>query len=60
MKWEYKKVNVQYELASVELCELGADGWELISVIQTTSGRYVTGVRINTTSMVYYFKRPTE
>lgn len=60
MRWEYKKVDVSRELTSIELNRLGLDRWELVSVVQTSSVRYIAEVRINTTSMVYYFKRPTE
>lgn len=60
MRWEYKKVDVSRELTSIELNRLGLDGWELVSVVQTSSVRYIAEVRINTTSMVYYFKRPIE
>lgn len=57
MKWEYKKVDAPYELSTVELDKLGIDGWELVSVVQTSSVRYVANVRVNTSSTVYYFKR---
>lgn len=60
MRWEYKKVDVSRELTSIELNRLGLDRWELVSVVQTSSVRYIAEVRINTTSMVYYFKRSTE
>lgn len=60
MRWEYKKVDVSRELTSIELNRLGLDRWELVSVVQTSSVRYIAEVRINTTSMVYYFKRLTE
>lgn len=60
MRWEYKKVDTPRELTSIELNRLGLDRWELVSVVQTSSVRYIAEVRINTTSMVYYFKRPTE
>jgi hypothetical protein len=60
MRWEYKKVDTPRELTSFELNRLGLDRWELVSVVQTSSVRYIAEVRINTTSMVYYFKRPTE
>lgn len=60
MRWEYKKVDIPRELTSIELNRLGLDRWELVSVVQTSSVRYIAEVRINTTSMVYHFKRPTE
>lgn len=60
MRWEYKKVDTPRELTSIELNRLGLDRWELVSVVQISSVRYIAEVRINTTSMVYYFKRPTE
>ena len=60
MKWEYKKVDTPCELSTIELDKLGADGWELVSVVQVSSVRYVANVRVNTSSMVYYFKRLKE
>lgn len=60
MRWEYKKVDTPRELTSIELNRLGLDRWELVSVVQISSVRYIAEVRINTTSMVYYFKRPIE
>lgn len=60
MKWEYKKVDTPCELSTTKLDKLGVDGWELVSVVQVSSVRYVANVRINTSSMVYYFKRLKE
>lgn len=52
MRWEYKKVDTPRELTSIELNRLGLDRWELVSVVQISSVRYIAEVRINTTSMV--------
>lgn len=60
MKWEYNKVRSSCGLTVSELNELGKESWELVSVMQTASVKYIGGVRIDTTSMVYYFKRPIE
>lgn len=60
MKWEYKKVDTPCELSTIELDKLGMNGWELVSVVQVSSVRYVANVRINTSSTVYYFKRLKE
>lgn len=60
MKWEYKKVDTPYELSTTELYKLGINGWELVSVVQVSSVRYVANIRVNTSSIVYYFKRPKE
>lgn len=60
MKWEYNKVSSSCELTTSKLNELGKESWELVSVMQTVSVKYIGGVRIDTTSTVYYFKRPIE
>lgn len=60
MKWEYKKVDAPYGLTTLDLNELGMNGWELVSIVQTSSVRYVASVRVNTSSTVYYFKRLKE
>jgi hypothetical protein len=60
MKWEYNKVYASDELTIVELNKLGSDGWELVSVIQLISHKYVSGVYVNTSSLVYHFKKPIE
>lgn len=60
MKWEYNKVCSSCELTNSELNGLGKESWELVSVMQIASVKYISGVRIDTTSMVYYFKRPIE
>ena len=60
MKWEYNKVSSSCELTTSKLNELDKESWELVSVMQTASVKYIGGGRIDTTSMVYYFKRPIE
>lgn len=60
MKWEYKKVDTPCGLSIIELDKLGMNRWELVSVVQVSSVRYVASVRVNTSSMVYYFKRLKE
>lgn len=48
MKWEYKVLASEDATPSKFLNELGADGWELVSVIQYS----------NCHSFRFYFKRP--
>lgn len=60
MKWEYNKVHSSCELTTIELNRLGSDAWELVSIIQLTAHKYFSGICVNVSSFVYYFKRPIE
>jgi hypothetical protein len=50
-KWEYKSITVDYAGTPTAADALGADGWELVSVVNFDAK--VAGMR-NTT---FYFKR---
>lgn len=49
--WEYKLVTLQMDEA--KLTALGADGWELVGIVQDTKIGYVDDL-----SKRLYFKRP--
>ena len=50
LRWEYRTVNAAHTLGEEEVNRLGAEGWELVSVI--VHGQY-TGEK-------WVFKRPME
>jgi hypothetical protein len=43
MKWEYNKVSSSCELTTSKLNELDKESWELVSVMQTASVKYIGG-----------------
>lgn len=60
MKWEYNIVISSVRMSIYRLNEIGREGWELVSVVEETCVRYIVGTKVNTTVMVYYFKRKIE
>jgi hypothetical protein len=48
MKWEYKVLPVRHRDVPERLAELGAEGWELLTVLDWTDG-----------TVMFYFKRPS-
>lgn len=57
MKWEYHIVKIPNGISEEEFNDLGERGWELVSVVPINKVKYITGVRVDSSSMVYYFKR---
>lgn len=57
MKWEYHIVEIPNGILEEEFNDLGERGWELVSVVPVNKVKYIAGVRVDSSSMVYYFKR---
>ena len=68
-KWEYKSIKLTRDIRilggvkewspTINLDELGREGWELVAVVPASSetGEIRAGV---TTAVTYFFKRPIE
>lgn len=56
--WEYKVVRTSSDMTIEELNRLGIEeGWELATVVWVPTAKYVCGTKIDSYSMIYYFKR---
>lgn len=56
--WEYKVVETSSPMTTEELNRLGIEEfWELATVVWLPLTKHISGVEIDTYSMIYYFKR---